>query len=238
VLVIALQREHKRNAIDQEMTDGIEAALDVLEHDDELWCGVLTGTPTLFSAGTDLQAGASPRTERGGEYGLVRRERAKPLVAAVEGWALGGGFELALACDLVVAGEGARFGLPEVARGVVATSGALFRAAQALPRNVAADLLLTGEPITARRAHELGFVSRLCPDGSAAATAISVARTVCDNSPVAVRATLAALRRPAVDDADGWRITEDAMAAIRGADDTTEGVRAFLDKRPPVWTGH
>jgi enoyl-CoA hydratase len=236
VLVIRLDREAKRNAIDQAMSDGIEAALDELESTDELWAGVLTGTATIFSAGTDLSTGRSPRTDRGGEYGVIRRARTKPLVAGVEGWALGGGFEITLACDVVVAADDARFGLPEVARGVVATSGALFRASRALPLHVAKDLLLTGAPIPARRAYELGLVSRLCAPGTAAATAIEVATTIAGNGPIAVRATLAALDTPVADDRAGWRVTETAMAAIAGADDTAEGVRAFFEKRPPHWT--
>jgi enoyl-CoA hydratase/carnithine racemase len=127
VLLIRMAREAKRNAIDRAMTHGIDEALNLLDDDDELWAGVITGTTTVFSAGTDLKDG-SGRTERGGEYGMIRRRRAKPLIAAVEGPAFGGGFEIALACDLVVAARSARFALPESRRGVVASSGALFRA--------------------------------------------------------------------------------------------------------------
>ena len=132
VLVVTIDREEKRNAIDQDVADGISVALDLLQDDPELWVGVLTGSPHVFSAGTDLRAGTSPRTVRGGEYGVIRRERSKPLVAAVEGLALGGGFEMVLACDLVVASTTAAFGLPETTRGV-ASSGALFRARRLCP---------------------------------------------------------------------------------------------------------
>jgi enoyl-CoA hydratase len=133
ILVVRIEREHKRNAIDVEAALGIDAALNRLDDDPALWVGVLTGTQTVFSAGTDLKDGAGARTERGGEYGLIRRSRVKPLIAAVEGVAFGGGFEMALACDLIVASRTARFALPETRRGVVATSGALFRAVRALP---------------------------------------------------------------------------------------------------------
>src|SRR4051794_14293515 len=147
-----MDRPGKRNAVDAAMTAQLSAALDLLEDDDELWVGVLTGTGGAFSAGTDLIAGAGEPTPRGGPYGVVRRVRAKPLIAAVEGLALGGGMEMVLACDLVVAGRGATFGLPEVARGLVATCGGLFRGPRALPRNVARELLYTGERLGAERA--------------------------------------------------------------------------------------
>jgi enoyl-CoA hydratase len=171
VLVVRIEREAKRNAIDTVTAHGIDEALNLLDDDDELWAGVITGTTTVFSAGTDLRDGAGRPTERGGEYGLIRRRRNKPLIAAVEGPAFGGGFETALACDLVVASRTARFALPESRRGVVASSGALFRAMRALPVNVAKELLITGAELDADRAHQLGFVNRVTePGGALAAT--------------------------------------------------------------------
>src|SRR4051794_41430905 len=158
VLVVRLDREDKRNAVDSAMTGELSAALDRLEDDDDLWVGVLTGGPGVFSAGTDLIAGAGEPTPRGGPYGVARRTRSKPLIAAVEGLALGGGMEIVLACDLVVAGRGAQFGLPEVARGLVATCGALFRGPRALPLNVARELLLTGDRLPPRRPPPRGAV--------------------------------------------------------------------------------
>ena len=145
VLVMTISRPEARNAINSAVASGLAAALDRLDEEPALSVGVLTGGPTVFSAGTDLIAGAGEPTERGGNYGVVRRRRGKPLIAAVEGLALGGGMEIALACDLVVAGRGAAFGLPEVARGVVATCAGLFRGPRALPLNVARELLLTGD---------------------------------------------------------------------------------------------
>ena len=149
VLVISMQRQAKRNAIDRAMADALDAALNELDDDEDLWAGVLTGTTDVFSAGSDLTAGGDYVTDRGGEYGIIRRLRRKPLIAAVEGPALGGGLEIVLACDLVVASRTARFGLPEVSIGVVPTCAGLFRAPRALPLNVARQLILTGRPIEA-----------------------------------------------------------------------------------------
>ena len=160
-----MQREAKRNAVDRQLADELDGALNLLDDDPELWVGVLTGTASVFSAGSDMTAAGDNVTERGGEYGIIRRVRRKPLIAAVEGPALGGGLEIVLACDLVVAATTATFGLPEVARGLVATSGALFRAARTLPVNLAREMLLTGQPIDAARAHAAGLVNRLAEPG-------------------------------------------------------------------------
>jgi enoyl-CoA hydratase/carnithine racemase len=159
-------------------------------------------------------------------------------VAAVEGLALGGGFELVLACDLVVAGAGATFGLPEVSRGVVATSGALFRAPRALPVNVAKELLLTGERLTAARAERLGLVNVVTEDGQALPDAVALAERVCANAPVSVRATLAALDQLVADaDAAGWAATTEAAETVLASADLKEGTTAFAEKRSPVWRG-
>ncbi len=168
VLVVTIRREEKRNAIDDELAEGISAALDRLDDDPELWVGMLTGTPTVFSAGSDLartSGGSSAATARGGEYGVIRRDRVKPLIAAVEGPALGGGFEIVLACDLVVASRTASFGLPEVKRGLVPTCGGLFRSSRALPLNVAREMLLTGDRLDPERAYALGLVNVLAEPG-------------------------------------------------------------------------
>jgi enoyl-CoA hydratase len=238
VLVVRMDRVDKRNAVDAAMTAELSAALDLLEDDDELWVGVLTGGPGVFSAGTDLIAGAGEPTERGGSYGVVRRTRSKPLIAAVDGLALGGGMEMVLACDLVVAGRGARFGLPEVARGVVATCGALFRGPRALPLNVARELLLTGEPLTAERAERLGFVNVLAEDGAAVEAAVDLAQRICRNAPLSVRATLTALEQTvARDDEAGWAATQRAIDAVLSSADSAEGRAAFAQKRAPEWRG-
>ncbi len=203
------------------------------------WVGILTGTPDVFSAGSDLTAGGDYVTQRGGEYGLIRRVRRKPLIAAVEGPALGGGLELVLACDLVVASETARFGLPEVGIGVVPTCAGLFRAPRALPLNLARQLILTGRPIDARRGYEAGFVNVLTEaGGSLEGAAPSGPGHLLQRARLGPgvprrrerahrghrRARLAPHRTR-------------ALAAATRSSDAREGVAAFLEKRPPVWTG-
>ncbi|MFD0331461.1 enoyl-CoA hydratase-related protein [Streptacidiphilus monticola] len=183
VLEVRICREERRNAVDRRVADGLDAAFNLLEDDPKLWVGVLTGTGRVFSAGSDLTAGGDYVTERGGAYGLVRRQRRKPLIAAVEGAALGGGLELVLACDLVVASTSARFGLPEVKLGLVARCGGLFRGPRALPVNLAREMVLTGDPIDAQRAHAHGLVNRLTAPGHALPTALELADRICDNSP-------------------------------------------------------
>ncbi|MFD1966767.1 MULTISPECIES: enoyl-CoA hydratase-related protein [Pseudonocardia] len=238
VLLIRMTRPDKRNAVDAAMTAGLDEALNTLDDDPDLWCGVLAGDATAFSAGTDLAAGSGGPTPRGGNYGVVRRDRRRPLIAAVEGVAYGGGFEIVLACDMVVASTTARFGLPEVARGLVANCGALFRAPRPLPLNIAKQLLVTGRPLDAERAYTLGLVSELVEPGGAEAAALALAAAVCENSPLAVSVSLRALERVVSEpDERGWNATEIASAAIDRSADRTEGIAAFLEKRPPRWTG-
>jgi enoyl-CoA hydratase len=238
VLVIRMQRLSKRNAIDAEMTRGLDEALNTLDDDPSLWVGILTGDGGIFCAGTDLAAGSGPPTERGGAYGVVKRVRTTPLIAAVEGLALGGGFELVLACDLVVAAQSATFGLPEVTRGVIATSGALFRAPRALPLNIGRAMLLTGERINAERAWSLGLVNELAADGEALEGALDLARRICLNSPNSVRATLTAVQATTdAQDEAGWEATSVGLSKILDSADMREGVEAFMQKRTPNWPG-
>jgi enoyl-CoA hydratase/carnithine racemase len=238
VLVITMERTEKRNAIDRAMADALDDALNELDDDQELWAGVLTGTADVFSAGSDLTAGGDYSSARGGEYGIIRRQRRKPLIAAVEGPALGGGLEIVLACDLVVAARTARFGLPEVSIGVVPTCAGLFRAPRALPLNLAKQLILTGRPIEAARAYEVGFVNVLTAPGDALEEAFALAQQLCGNAPVSVQACLAAVNA-FVGDTDelGWQQTDQALTAAISSADAREGVRSFLEKRPPVWSG-
>jgi enoyl-CoA hydratase len=238
VLVVSLQREDKRNAVNRELADELDAALNVFEDDPDIWAGVVTGTATVFSAGSDLGSRGDYVTTRGGEYGVIRRRRRKPLIAAVEGFALGGGFEIVLACDLVVAAQDARFGLPEVCRGVIPTCGALFRGPRALPLNLAREMILTGEAVSAERLHAAGVVSVVTEPGGALEAAVGLAERICANAPLSVQACLAAVNEIVADgDQGGWTATERAQASILETEDVREGVRAFFEKRPPRWAG-
>ncbi len=237
ILVIRLERGAKRNAIDVDMAEGIDEALNRLEDEDDLWAGVITGTTSVFCAGTDMKTGVHS-TERGGQYGIIRRSRPKPLIAAVEGAALGGGFEVVLSCDLVVASVTAQFGLPEVKRSLVPICGGLFRAPSALPLNIAREMLLTGDPIDAMRAERLGLVNEITEAGGAVDAAVALAERICANGPVAVRETMSFLADiGAADEVTGWDRTVGSEDVIRTAADTIEGVTAFFEKRPPQWTG-
>jgi enoyl-CoA hydratase/carnithine racemase len=238
ILVITMQRETRRNAIDRAMADALDAALNELDDDDQLWVGVLAGRGPVFSAGSDLSSLGDYSTERGGEYGIIRRRRRKTLIAAVEGAALGGGFEIALACDLVIASAAARFGLPEVGVGLVPACAGLFRAPRSLPLNVARELILTGEPMTAERAYSLGLANEVTGPGQALDRAISLAERICANGPIAVRASLEAVNElVSATDELGWEQTARAWSKIEGSEDAREGVSAFFEKRPPHWRG-
>ncbi|KAA1373090.1 enoyl-CoA hydratase-related protein [Aeromicrobium fastidiosum] len=235
-LIITLNRPAKRNAIDMEMTDLIDDALALLEDDADLRVAVLTSSSGYFSAGTDLTQQASPASRRGGEYGLARRRRSKPVIAAVDGDALGGGFELVLACDIVVAGEQVRFSLPEVKRGVVANSGGLFRAVDRLGHSLAAEMLLTGEPLSVQRAHQAGLVNTIVAPGTALDAAIRIADRIALNSPAALDASMRALDETrAVEDPWRWEITRTAQHRIEESSDHLEGIAAFFAKRTPDW---
>jgi enoyl-CoA hydratase/carnithine racemase len=236
VLILSIEREAKRNAVNQEIADGMDTGLRRLDDDPDLWVGVLTGTATVFSAGSDL-GGQGAATPEGGEYGMIRRDRRKPLIAAVEGIAFGGGLEIVLACDLVVAASDARFGLPEVRRGLIPTCGALFRTPRAMPLNLARELILTGDPITAERAYAAGFVNVLSEPGAAVEAAVALAARICESAPLSVQASLRAVNTlVAADDGDGWDATASALESLVGTRDMAEGVQAFFEKRPPEWT--
>ncbi len=241
--VITINRPDARNAVNGDVARGIEEAIDRLEADDSLWVGILTGVPPVFSAGADLKEINAGRavdltTARGGFGGITRRERTKPIIAAVDGPALAGGAEMALACDLIVASTNARFGLPEVKRSLVAAAGGLFRMPRKLPFNVAMELILTGDPIDAQRAHHFGLVNVLCEPGQVLEEAKKLAGRVEANAPVAVRASRhAVLAATTEDEPAAWRLSSQAMAKAMGSDDFKEGLTAFIEKRPPAWIG-
>jgi enoyl-CoA hydratase len=236
VLVITIEREEKRNAINAEVTEGIDAAMNELADDPDLWCGILTGGPRFFCAGADLAAGPGEPTPRGGIAGLIRRDRVKPLIAAVEGFALGGGLELVLCCDLVVAAADARFGLPEVKRGLMPDFGGAFRIVRALPPNIARELLLTGDDLSADRAAALGFVNRVTAPGAALDGALALAERVCANAPLAIRAALGTSAQAARgDETRLWAYSNARHAELLASQDVAEGIAAFFGKRPPAW---
>lgn len=243
IAVLTLNRPEARNAVNREVAQGLEAAIDRLEENPEVWVGVLTHNGPVFSAGADLKVvGTDPgqmMTERGGFAGIVTRERVKPIIAAVDGPALAGGCEIALACDLIVASTAARFGLPEVKRSLVAAAGGLYRLPRVLPWNLAVEMALTGDPIDAERARELGMVSRVVPEGEVLEAALELATRINENAPLAVRESrqvmIDGLSLPTV--AEGIRRANQAFAQLVATEDFAEGPRAFIEKRPPSWKG-
>jgi enoyl-CoA hydratase len=241
VLVITLNRPDQRNAVNAAVAEGIAAALDELDADRELSIGVLTGAGKGFCAGMDLKAfvaGEIPRVGDRGFAGIVRRSAAKPLIAAVEGFAVAGGLEIALACDLIVAARGARLGIPEVKRSLVASGGALLRLPRTLPRNVAMELALTGEPIGAERGYELGLVNRLAEPGGALDAALELADRIAENGPLAVAASKRILTEAADwQDAEFFERQETIAGPVYGSQDAREGATAFAERRSPVWKG-
>jgi enoyl-CoA hydratase len=238
ILVVKMDRPQKRNALNAVMTAGIDAAMTNLEDDPELWCGILTGTESVFSAGADLTEGPGEPTDRGGIVGLINRKRSKPLIAAVEGVALGGGVELVLCCDLVVASSKAVFGLPEVKRGLMPDFGGAFRIGRFLPINVARELLITGNNLTAERAERLGFVNAVVEPGKALSSALLLAEKICENAPLAVREALAVFNTEVSgDESASWKRSDAAHARLLQTEDLIEGLGAFFEKRPPKWRG-
>jgi enoyl-CoA hydratase len=237
VLVVTMDRPAKRNALNPDITAGIDSAMNLLEDDPELWCGILTGGESVFSAGSDLTIGPGEPTPRGGLVGLISRRRTKPLIAAVGGCALGGGLELVLCCDLVVASRDAEFGLPEVKRGLMPDFGGAFRSARFLPVNVARELLITGRNLSAERAERLGFVNLVTEPGGTLAGAMELAELVCANAPIAVREALAIFEHEVRgDETEMWDISDAAHARLVQTHDISEGISAFFERRPPNWT--
>lgn len=241
--VITIRRPEARNAVNAEVAEAMEAAIDRLEDDPDVWVGIIAGEGTVFSAGADLKAisagqAAGLNTRKGGFAGLARRERTKPLIAAVDGPALAGGCEIVLSCDLVVASTNARFGLPEVKRSLVAAAGGMFRLARAIPRNLAMEIVLTGDPISAERAHALGLVNELVEAGTALDAALALAERITVNAPIAVRESRKVVLAAATDDDDAlWQMTNQAMGTVSATEDFAEGPRAFIEKRPAEWKG-
>ncbi len=241
VLIITLNRPEARNAVNSALAHGLALALDELDATPELHVGVLAGADGGFCAGMDLKAfvrGESPYVEGRGFAGIVQQPPRKPLIAAIEGFALAGGFEIALACDLIVAARGARLGIPEVKRSLVAAGGALLRLPGRLPYHLAMELALTGEPILAERAAELGLVNRLAEPDGAVAEALSLAGRIAANGPLALEAT----KRILVESSDWseeefWSRQGEIAGPVFASEDAREGAQAFAEKRAPVWKG-
>lgn len=242
VLVITLNRPHVRNALDLPAAEALSRALDMLDDNEGLRCGVILAEGASFCAGMDLKAVAAglprPVTSSRGALGIVSRGPTKPLVAGVHGAAMGGGFEIALCCDIIIASEDALFGLPEVRRGQVAGGGGAVRLPRRIPWHIAAEMLLLGTPITARRGMELGLVSFVVSSGDLTDAALGVARAIASNAPLAVQATRN-LMHAALDwgDADAIRLQEPIVAVVRQSLDAAEGAAAFAERRPAVWRG-
>ena len=241
VLLITLNRPDARNAVNAALAQGLAAALDELDADDALSVGVLTGAGKGFSSGMDLKAfvaGESPYAGDRGFAGITQRAAEKPLIAAIEGFAVAGGFEVALSCDLIVAARGARLGVPEVKRGLVAAGGALLRLPQRIPYHLAMELALTGDPVDAERAHELGIVNRLAEPGGAVEAALELADAIVKNGPLALRASKRiVLESRDWPQADWWQKQGEIAGPVMASEDAREGAVAFAEKRDPIWRG-
>ena len=241
VLTITINRPAQKNAVNRDVALAVASALDLLDSDHSLSVGVLTGAGGTFSAGMDLKAfakGETPILPGRGFGGLTQAVVRKPLIAAVEGWALGGGFEMALACDLIVAAEDAKFGLTEVKRGLIAGEGGVIRLPKRMPYHVALKVLLTGEPISAVDANRYGLVSELTPSGAALPGAHDLARRVAGNAPLALAKVKQVLRETqGLSDAEAFARQSETAHSLLDTEDAHEGALAFAEKRAPVWRG-
>lgn len=241
---VTLNRPQARNAVDGALALGLEQAVQLTETDPHIRCVILTGAgEQAFCAGADLNAIADGKantllTERGGFAGFVQQPRSKPWIAAVNGVALAGGTEIALACDLIVAAEHAAFGLPEVQRGLVAAAGGLYRLTRAIPRALAIELIITGQRLPAARAQQIGLVNRTVPGAELQGCALELATRICANAPLAVRESLTIARAAFDHDEQALqRMGAQAIQRLATSRDFSEGPRAFLEKRPPRWSG-
>ena len=243
VATVTLNRPDQRNAINPEVCDAMRAAFDRVESDPDVRVAVLTGAGAMFCAGMDLKAfaGGAGDTILFGQYGFggfVKRPRTKPVIAAIEGAALAGGFEMMLACDLAVAGVSTQFALPEVRIGLIPGAGGAVRLPVSIPRVRANEILLTGKPFSAAEAADWGLINHATADGQALQTAMAIAADIASNAPLAVRHTLAIANRAlAENDAAHWPTNDEKIRDIAQSADAAEGARAFIEKRPPIWQG-
>ena len=241
VLLITLNRPDARNAVNLALAEGVAAALEELDGDNDLSVGILTGAGGNFSAGMDLKAfvkGERPYVGDRGFAGITQRSSKKPLIAAIEGYALAGGFEIALSCDLIVAARDSKFGVPEAKRSLVAAGGALLRLPRRIPYHVAMELALTGDFVSAERAYELGAINRVAEPGQAVETAMELAEAIAKNGPLSLIASKQILQEQ-----QDWSIEEmwqkqgEIAGPVMVSEDAREGATAFAEKRDPVWKG-
>ncbi len=242
VEILTINRPEARNAINGEVSQAMSAALDELENDKHCLAVVITGAgDRAFSAGMDLKAFAAGElgaiaSGPGGFGGITQRDFPKPLIAAVNGAALAGGCEIMLSCDMVVAADHATFGIPETKRGLIAGAGGLLRLPRRLPLAIALELGLTGEPIDAKRAFDLGLVNRIVPAEMLIEEALALANLVAANAPVAVRWSKRIMRSAQfLTEEEGWKLTAEAAGEVFSSPDALEGAVAFAEKRPPRW---
>ncbi len=242
--IITLNRPDARNAVNGDVAQGMEAAIDEIESDANIWAAILTANGKAFCAGADLKEvaagnGAALSTKKGGFAGLVSRERSKPLIAAITGSALAGGTEIALSCDMIICSEETNFGLPEVKRSLVAAAGGLFRLPRALGMAPALEAILTGDPLPAERAYQLGMVNKVVPTDQVMDEARALADRILANAPLAVQGSLRVARRAFIDEDEAlFKAGGKEFAVIAKTEDFKEGPKAFIEKRAPVWKGH
>jgi enoyl-CoA hydratase len=242
VALVTINRPEARNSINGDVTRQLDQQVKAIEADPDIWAAVLTGAGGVaFCAGADLKEVSAGNmddlyTPDGAFAGFVKHPRQKVWIAAVEGFAMAGGCELALACDMIVASEPSVFALPEVTRGLIAAAGGVYRLVRALPRAIALELLATGDRLPAARAAELGFINRVTPQGQAVTEAIAIASRICANAPIAVRETLGVARQAYdLDDDTLFALGLAAQDRVMTTEDFAEGPRAFIEKRPAVW---
>jgi enoyl-CoA hydratase len=237
VLLVTLNRPHALNAIDTPLAKGLSAAIETLDHDPTLTAGVLTGAGRGFCAGMDLKAFATEGPPQGFEH-FIKHGSRKPLIAAIEGFALAGGLEIALVCDMLVAARGSSFGIPEARVGLFAAGGALFRLPRHVPYGIAMELALTADSITAETAHTYGLVAHLAEAGEAVAKALELAERIARNSPLGVIASKQVIRDASLlPEEAAWEAQQPLVDTVFTSEDSKEGPRAFAEKRTPIWQG-